>query len=219
MRFLISFVIVFLAWMILAREKTPVISQEFETVPVLVAKKDLAIGTVLTGSEFELCEVPLNLGFYTGQSNLDIIGKTLAYPLVEGEILLEKDLIKKQESKLSVALETKTYSLKKGDKVAIMASNEKECIMLLDNLPVIDVKESQYDSGQIVIVAMGDDEARAINIVKHQCDLSVYPTTGGFNIKRGPLEAAKGLASNPTVTKKRLIQVIEGGEVSWQEID
>ncbi len=205
--------------MILARDRTPVISQELETVPVLVAKRDLSRGIVLNGSEFELCEVPLNLSFVTGQSDLEVKGKTLAYPLVEGEILLEKDLMKKQESKLSVALETKAYSLKKGDKVAVMATNEKESVMLLDNLPVIDVKESQYDGSQIVVVAIGVDEARAINIVKQHCDLSVYPTTGGFNIKKEPLKTAKGLASNPTATKKRLVQVIEGGEVSWQEID
>lgn len=218
MRFLTSLLIVSLAWLSLNND-TKSYSDDCLYQTVLVANRDISSGTVLSGNEFDLIEIPIGLVASSDISLKEIKGKTLAYPLVKGELIFAKDMFEKSdESQVFVAMETDAFSLKKGDKVAVMASNEKNSITLLDNLNVVDIKENQYDNKKTVILAAKEEEAQALNLLKYKSDLNVVPSSGGLKASENPLKAAKALIAESVKSPKR-VQVIEGGDVTWYDLD
>jgi len=210
-------VIVCLAWLILVQGPPSLDDNQDTLVKVWVAKKYLAGETVLTGSEFELKEVPAEL-VPMADNPLDIKGKTLLAPLLEGEILWEKDLKSDTEPQVLVTMSTDSLALKKGDKVAVMATKDDQTITLLDNLTVEDIKESQYDSSKSVLVATKEEEAQAFNLLKSQTTLTVVPSTGGLKKAADPLLAAKSMLKEDRVYTRK-VEVIEGGVVTWHDVD
>lgn len=209
--------IVCLAWLILVQGPPSLDDNQDAGANVLVAKKYLAGETVLTGSEFELKEVPAELVPLAAIPS-DLKGKTLIVPLLEGEILWEKDLKSESEPQVLITMSTDSLALKKGDKVAVMATKDDQTITLLDNLTVEDIKESQYDNIKSVLVATKEEEAQAINLLKTQTTLTVVPSTGGLNKASDPLLAAKSLLKEDRVYTRK-VEVIEGGVVTWHDVD
>lgn len=210
--------------MILANDHRSLDEYTTEVQKVLVARSYLSEGTVLTGKEFDLVEYPVTLLPEEAiiVMGTDIKNKKLLYPLVAGEILLQKDLTGGEyEPKVFLTMETDSFTVKKGDKVAVMATKEDKALTLLDNLPVQDVKENQYDNTKMIIVGAKEEEAQALHLLKAKANLSVIPSTGGLRVASDPLLAARDMIQEESESgsKRRQVEVIEGGVVSWYEIE
>lgn len=204
--------------MLLIKTPTSIDEQASAKTLVLTARKFLSEDTVLQRTDFEIREIPLEY-LPEGTADFNIDGKILSHSLEKGEILFTKDLRGgKSESKVMLTMQTDALGISQGDKVAVMVTKDNNTLTLLDNLQVEQLAEDNYSDNRLVVVAAKENEAQAINLLKPKADLVVIPSTGGLRAVEDPLLAAQNLLQEKT-TKSRKVEVIEGGEVTWYDID
>lgn len=217
MRLGISFAIVFLSWFFLAGTNGND-GDEPTTVPVLVAREFLSAGTRLKGSDFEEVGLPVEL-LPEGVAGFDIEGKVLSYPLQKGEVLFAKDLEGIQtEAKVMLTLQTDALGISQGDKIAVLVSSEEDTLTLADNLQVEEVRRNEYSDTSLILVGTTEKQAQAISLLKPSAVLTVVPSSGGLKVPADPLVAAKNFLKEENSSTRR-VEVIEGGEVVWYDID
>ncbi|MDD2431103.1 MAG: SAF domain-containing protein [Firmicutes bacterium] len=204
--------------MLLIKTPTSIDEQASAKTLVLTARKFLSEDTVLQRTDFEIREIPLEY-LPEGTADFNIDGKILSHSLEKGEILFTKDLRGgKSEPKVMLTMQTDALGISQGDKVAVMVTKDNNTLTLLDNLQVEQLAEDNYSDNRLVVVAAKENEAQAINLLKPKADLVVIPSTGGLRAVEDPLLAAQNLLQEKT-TKSRKVEVIEGGEVTWYDID
>lgn len=204
--------------MLLIKTPTSIDEQASAKTLVLTAREFLSEDTVLQRTDFEIREIPLEY-LPEGTADFNIDGKILSHSLEKGEILFTKDLRGgKSEPKVMLTMQTDALGISQGDKVAVMVTKDNNTLTLLDNLQVEQLAEDNYSDNRLVVVAAKENEAQAINLLKPKADLVVIPSTGGLRAVEDPLLAAQNLLQEKT-TKSRKVEVIEGGEVTWYDID